>query len=252
MRRFCAGNLIGFYSTEIYIPVSVIAAFLRGVSRRIRQKRDTHTQATSLPVVKWKSLVDRKSISICEHRKSDGNVRISELGVICQFARGLSEGGTIFEIGTFDGRTTLNLALNSPACRVATLDLPPRTITRFAVESGERHYIEKTASGERFLKNSRMFPDAVNRIVQLYGDSAEFDFNPYEGECDLVFVDGSHAYEYALKDSHTAFRLRKNGGVIIWHDYGVWKGVTRALEELEENTGAGLYHIYGTSLVVCM
>jgi len=234
LRRFCAGNLIGFYSTEIYIPVSVIAAFLRGVSRRIRKKSDTHTQATSLPV------------------KSDGNVRISELGVICRFARGLSEGGTIFEIGTFDGRTTLNLALNSTACRVATLDLPPRAITRFAVESGERHYIEKTASGERFLKNSRMFPDAVNRIVQLYGDSAEFDFKPYEGECDLVFVDGSHAYEYALKDSHTAFRLRKNGGVIIWHDYGVWKGVTRALEELEENTGAGLYHIYGTSLVVCM
>jgi hypothetical protein len=40
------------------------------------------------------------------------------------------------------------------------------------------------------------------------------------------------------------------GGVIVWHDYGVWKGVTKGLEELEDQEGLGLKNIRGTSLVV--
>ena len=39
------------------------------------------------------------------------------------------------------------------------------------------------------------------------------------------------------------------GGMVIWHDYGVWPGVTRALEELEASRNLGLRHIRGTSLV---
>ncbi|MGM0665635.1 MAG: class I SAM-dependent methyltransferase [Thermodesulfobacteriota bacterium] len=252
MKRPYTSNLIGFYSTEIYLPVSVITDFLRGVSRNIRQKSDAHEQHTSLPVVQWKTLLGRKPIFICEREKSDGNIRLSELGILCQFARRLPENGMVFEIGTFDGRTTLNLALNSPSCQVTTLDLLSGSRTRLTVEPGEKVYIEKPLSGKRFLQNSEAFPDAVNRITQLFGDSAEFDFSSYEGRFDLVFVDGSHAYEYVLKDSETALRLRNTEGIIIWHDYGVWEGVTRALEELEERTGAGLYHIYGTSLVVCL
>ncbi|MBW1799456.1 MAG: hypothetical protein JRJ85_01880, partial [Deltaproteobacteria bacterium] len=47
----------------------------------------------------------------------------------------------------------------------------------------------------------------------------------------------------------TAMRLIRTGGVIIWHDYGIWEGVTRALEEMEEKNKWGLKHISGTSLV---
>ena len=65
-----------------------------------------------------------------------------------------------------------------------------------------------------------------------------------------MFVDGSHAYEYALADSDTAFRLVAPNGVVVWHDYGVWEGVTRALEEIEAARRLGLRHIGGTSLVV--
>jgi hypothetical protein len=38
-------------------------------------------------------------------------------------------------------------------------------------------------------------------------------------------------------------------GVVLWHDYGVWPGVTQALEELETARHLGLVHIRGTSLV---
>jgi hypothetical protein len=46
-------------------------------------------------------------------------------------------------------------------------------------------------------------------------------------------------------------RLVVPGGIIVWHDYGVWEGVTRALEEIEGNHKIGLRHIRGTSLVFC-
>jgi len=36
---------------------------------------------------------------------------------------------------------------------------------------------------------------------------------------------------------------------VLWHDYGVWSGVTQALEELDAARGLGLVNIAGTSLV---
>ena len=70
------------------------------------------------------------------------------------------------------------------------------------------------------------------------------------GRAGLVFVDGSHAHDYVIADTDTAFRLVRRQGVVIWHDYGVWEGVTRALEEIEASRHLGLRHVRGTSLVV--
>ena len=81
------------------------------------------------------------------------------------------------------------------------------------------------------------------------GDSATFDFSPYYGTCSLVFVDGSHAYDYALSDTDRALKLVGRNGVVIWHDYGIWEGVSQALEEIEREKNLGLESIRGTSLV---
>ena len=89
----------------------------------------------------------------------------------------------------------------------------------------------------------------ADRVARLSGDSATFDWSPHVGRAGLVFVDGSHAYDYVRKDSETAMRLVRPGGVVLWHDYGVWPGVTQALEELETARHLGLVHIRGTSLV---
>jgi hypothetical protein len=86
-------------------------------------------------------------------------------------------------------------------------------------------------------------------VVQLFGDSATYDWSPHHGRAGLVFVDGSHTYDYAGRDSETAMRLVRPRGVVLWHDYGVWPGVTQALEELETRRNLGLRHIRGTSLV---
>jgi predicted O-methyltransferase YrrM len=240
----------GFYATRIYLPCSSFAKKCRRVLAQITGKKKKFAQETRLPRVSWKQCVGKHSITIWEHQKQNGNVRISELGILAGLASGCVNNSNIFEIGTFDGRTTLNLAMNSPQlCKVFTLDLPPDVETKFAIADGERHMVEKPRSGSRYEKNRTNFPDSVKKITQLYGDSAAFDYLPYAKSCALIFVDGSHAYEYAMSDTRAAMDLLQDGGVIVWHDYGVWEGVTRALEELETANHYGLKHITGTSLV---
>ena len=111
-------------------------------------------------------------------------------------------------------------------------------------------FVEKMVPGERFRNGRRPWPAKATGIVQLLGDSATFDWSQHFGKAGLVFVDGSHAKDSARKDSDTAFRLVSEGGVVVWHDYGVWEGVTLALEELDAERKLGLRHVRGTSLVI--
>jgi predicted O-methyltransferase YrrM len=187
---------------------------------------------------------------LVECAKANGNVRLSELAVLAKAAAGAKAGTEIIEIGTFDGRTTLNLAANSaPACRIFTLDLLPSAATTFHLDPGEKAYVEKPLSGARFKNDSALVRPYTSKIVQLFGDSATFDWSAHFGKASLVFVDGSHTYQYVKKDTETAFKLAAKGGVIFWHDYGVWDGVTQALENFEACEKIGLLHIQGTSLV---
>jgi len=240
----------GFYATRVYLPLSGIARRWQNYSRRLRGKSDGLTHGTGLPQAPWTHCTRQRSIKIWEGGRANGNVRISELGILCAFASECADGSNVFEVGTFDGRTTLNLALNAPArCVVYTLDLPPDRDTAFPLLSGERHLVEKPKPGLRYEAHRDTRPAAVGKIRQLLGDSATFDFSPYEGSCSLVFVDGAHGYDYVLSDSRAAMAMASRGGVVVWHDYGVWPDVTRALDELEQRGGYGLRHIRGTSLV---
>ncbi len=246
MKELCCG----YYATRIYLPLSSWSRRWRRFFHRLRGKQDRFLQFNRLPEISWKQCARSHRPRIWEHTKENGNVRVSELGVLAALAADCPDGTNLFEIGTFDGRTTLNLALNAPPrCQVYTLDLPADVKTKFEIAKGERHMIDKPKSGVRIEKIRNRHPAAMARIHQLHGDSAAFDFAAYENSCSLVFVDGSHAYDYARSDTRAAMSLAQKGGVIIWHDYGIWEGVTRALEELEARDGCGLRNIRGTSLV---
>lgn len=240
----------GFYALSLYIPFSAFARSYRAFVGRLRGKQSRFLQVTKLPEASWHQVLSSRPVHVVEARKANGNVRISELGVLAKAAGEVAAGQSIVEIGTFDGRTTLNLAVNSgPDTKVFTLDLPPEVPTKFDLAKGERHFVEKPQPGARYRNCHAPWDASAKRITQLLGDSAAFDWSPYTGTAGLVFVDGSHAYDYAMADTETAFKLIAPGGIVIWHDYGVWEGVTKALEELEEKRQLGLKKIYGTSLV---
>jgi predicted O-methyltransferase YrrM len=177
---------------------------------------------------------------------NDGNVALVELLVLSRLVRELRP-KSIFEIGTFDGRTTLALASNAgDDALVYTLDLPAATPTALSIERSERAFVDKPASGARFRGT-----EAERKITQLFGDSATFDFSAYRAE--LVFVDASHAYEYVLNDSNRALGMLGTApGAIVWHDYGEWPGVTRALDQLASSDSrfGDLKWVEGTTLAI--
>lgn len=176
---------------------------------------------------------------------TDGNPTALELFCLGAIVRA-SGARHIFEIGTFDGATTLQLALNSPPdALICTLDLPADNIdrTRSPLLPQERPYALKPTSGARFLGTP-----VQTKIRQLYGDSAAFSAAPFAGRMDLVVVDGSHARDYVRSDSALARALARPGGWIVWHDYGVWPDVTAVLDELAGEFP--LVRLEATTLVV--
>ncbi|MGM0632193.1 MAG: class I SAM-dependent methyltransferase [Pseudomonadota bacterium] len=246
------GKLQGALALYLQLPMSGLARSWRRLSRRLRGKRDRGLQPVRLPPVRWQQLTGRRWPGLLEPSKANGNVRISELAILNALAGDVPDGDMLFEIGTFDGRTTVNLAAASPpGCTVCTLDLPPDVDTAHALAPGERHMVDKPESGARIRSYRETGAPFAARIRQLYGDSGTFDFSPHEGRCGLVFVDGSHAADYVRSDSRAAFRLLREGGLVVWHDYGIWQDVTTTLESLAEQDGLPIRYVRGTSLAVC-
>jgi predicted O-methyltransferase YrrM len=167
------------------------------------------------------------------------NVSWEEMCTLSQIVEAIAP-KTIFEFGTFDGRTTLHLALNaSHNALTYTVD----------AQSGEFEfsnddvYFDKVRVGEHVL-SSEVRP----RVVQLTGDSKTLDLSSFAGAVDFIFIDADHSYAGVMNDSKIAFKMASAGAVIVWHDYLLVGDVTRALVELARTRP--LVNLKGTSLVV--
>jgi predicted O-methyltransferase YrrM len=159
----------------------------------------------------------------------------------------------MFEFGTCTGRTAYLWARNSPSnARVVTITLRREDVTAYRRASGDndndvQHALDESAF-DSFLYTNTCVAD---KVQQLFGDSKGLDESPWAAQCDLVFVDGSHAKSYVASDSAKALRLVRPGGVVLWHDYRgprAAPGVYDALNELALQLP--LVHIAGTSFVV--
>ncbi len=191
-------------------------------------------------------------IRIIEPDGADGNVSFLELVVLNHLVAQRAP-DVVFELGTFDGRTALNLAANTPDQTITyTIDLPRSQMDSALLDlhPAERKYIDKGASGTRFVNAA-----ASGKIVQLFGDTASFDFSRWHGEVDFVFVDASHAAPYVRNDTEVALRLiGDRPGLIAWHDYNsVWRGVTEVLEEHQRSDPRlrNLVYVAGTTIALC-
>jgi predicted O-methyltransferase YrrM len=222
---------------EISVPIGLAREAHIAISRR---DRPSSLRVPSCPLTGL--FQGPQTVTLVDLEKVDGNTTLLEQLVILGLAkqRGVR---AVFEFGTFDGKTAANLAATlGPDAEILTIDLPAHQEAALPVEEAEVVYIHKEQSGAK----SRHF----SNVFQLYGDTARFDFTHWFGTRDLVFVDASHAYDYVLSDSELALQLLRPDGLLLWHDYGVWPGVTEALNDLHraDPRFAGMKHVEGTSL----
>lgn len=174
-----------------------------------------------------------------------GNVKQHELLTLCAVVRHI-DARRLFEFGTFDGQTTWHLAANSgPEARVLTLDLPPDHPAR----RNPKH--DRTVGSIFGVGVAGQYANTseAGKIEQLYGDSLEFDPEPYRGQIDFCFIDASHEYRHVQRDTTNARIMVRPGGAIFWHDYSRWwPGVQKCLDELSDRLP--VYRIPNSSLGV--
>ena len=153
----------------------------------------------------------------------------------------------IFEIGTFDGGTTVNLAANASEDSVVyTADLPASFDNfKLKISSVSDNQSEHNNVGIQYRKSA--FKD---RIKQIFEDSAAIDFTKLDPPFDLFFIDGCHDYAYVKADTENAFKYTRKGGVILWHDYGMIKDVSDYVDEIADKYA--IRAIRGCRLAVCI
>jgi predicted O-methyltransferase YrrM len=140
-----------------------------------------------------------------------------------------SNATNILEIGTYNGNTTFNLAANSPdAAMITTVDLPPdwNGKLELKVPNLSINVEKRTKIGSQF-KNTKY----EKKIKQIFSDSAKIDWSRLSIPFDIVFIDGCHYYEYVKMDTQNSLRHLKSGGILIWHDYGMYKDVSKVVDE---------------------
>ena len=179
-----------------------------------------------------------------------GNVSVEELCKICLIVKWIKP-KRILELGTYNGMTTLQMALNAPAGSTTyTLDLSPEQMASIKLgkldELVSKHFKEKfnTKTGSYFSGRSDV------SITQLWGDTATFDYSVIGGKADIIFIDAAHDYENKRRDTDNALRLLAPGGVILWHDYAEVANpeVTKCLMEYAKEYK--IFHLRNTDLAV--
>ena len=180
-----------------------------------------------------------------------GNVSIEELCKICLIVKFIKP-NKILEIGTYNGMTTLQMALNAPeSCITYTLDLPDEISASLELSELD-NYVSKHFKQRFGTKTGSYFENRSDvNVVQKLGDSATFDYLEEVGaDFDIIFIDAAHDYNNKKIDTENAFKLLSKGGVILWHNYNdvCCPDVTKYLADISDKYK--IFHLRNTMLAV--
>jgi predicted O-methyltransferase YrrM len=203
----------------------------------------------SLPKIALDELIQGNSEIILKNFNiREGNISAYELLVIASLIS-LRQPVNLLEIGTFDGNTTLQMAVNAPSRSVVhTIDLPDgETATAVPILQEDVKFVidEK----KKFRRYGGTLEE--KNIEQHFGDSTTYDFAKFttNGPIDFCFIDGGHSYECVKSDTEKALRILSEDAIVLWHDFNPnCPGVYSYLCQLSET--APIYHIEGTSLAI--
>lgn len=135
-------------------------------------------------------------------------------------------GGTIVEIGSFHGRSTIVLASACPDDATviaidphAGNDRGPREIEGYEYEASEDH--------DTFVRN--LLTAGVGDQVRHVRMSSDVALSEIDGEIDVLYVDGAHRYALARADIGRYGSRVRRGGTMLIHDSFSSIGVTGAI-----------------------
>ncbi len=132
--------------------------------------------------------------------QSNGRIQVADLELLERVCRGC-EAGTILEIGSADGGSSVVLA----------------NMVRQQDPTGGAIYCIEPAPRQRMVDN--MADYGLQRYYQIiHGYSPWVGHDTVPGEIDLLFIDGYHLVRWTLMDYHFWTPRVRPGGIIVFHD----------------------------------
>lgn len=221
----------------------------KGFRKKLYQSDFFFQQIPSkIPKRSLEDLIECPELKLGNFFSRNGNLSPYELLAIASIARARGA-KRLLEIGTFDGNTTLQLALNTPEdALIHTIDLPEGDLdTKEPVLESDLTFMADTQK----LRRKFLETPVAHKVQQHLGDSTSYDFSQFakEGSLDFIFIDGGHSYECVKSDTENARKVLAHNGCILWHDFTPhFGGVYQFLHELSGELE--LIHIEGTNLVI--
>lgn len=199
----------------------------------------------------WGAFSSDDRVELPTRLTDGGGTSLNELLVLASVTRVLQP-RKIFEIGTFNGRTTSAFILNAPPeAEIVTLDLPPEestpTMNEKDVLTTDKELIERRKVGH-YIHDLHL----EDRCQQVFCNSLQFDPLPHEGTVEMGFIDGAHTQPFVQNDTVKMAIMASERGLVFWHDYG-GKGHFRSLANYLESLAKDIpmYRVGGTTLAWC-
>lgn len=181
-------------------------------------------------------------------RRGHGGTSLLETMLIIAATR-IVDARRVFEIGTFLGSNTLNMALNLPDdAKVFTLDLDEQHAVGLEQLPEDAPLTQMHLASQSSLDFAGTA--AASKISTLIGNSITFDFSPWKGSIDFSFIDGGHDFLTVKSDTENALEMAaaEKLSCIMWHDYRSWEypALTCYLDDLSKEHE--IFHIEDTTL----
>jgi hypothetical protein len=156
---------------------------------------------------------------------------------------------TYFEFGTLLGVETLNMAANlPPETRIYTLDLDEESARTLEQDEHDKPLTKIHMESQARL--AFLGTAYEQRVTRLFGDSKRFDFSPFAGKIDMIYVDGGHDLPTLASDTDNALGMltSSHAACIAWHDFqnAAYPQVTKYLSERSQSLE--LFHVEETRL----
>jgi hypothetical protein len=167
-----------------------------------------------------------------------------EARVLFNAALRVGPGGTIVEVGSTWGRSTVVLATAAAAIGARVVAIDPHDGVVSAVDDGVMRF---EPTWETFLATlATCGVDAV--VTPIRGRSVE---TQWRDPIDLLFVDGMHDHESVAADTEHFMPWIPSGGQLAFHDYGAhFPGVQRNVNGLLAGPHATLVDAAGALVVL--
>lgn len=192
----------------------------------------SYGNAARVPIQKIFSGIEDCGVEIRNAYKRNPitSLDFQEAGALCAIAK-FMQAKKVLEIGTFDGNTTLNLAVNTvESAKITTIDLPLDWDGKSALDIPAlyNNVTDRNEVGEQYKSDSEI----NKKINQVYCDTGSLNWDELGGPFDLVFIDGCHHKVYVKNDTENALKILSESGILVWHDYGMIEDVSEVADEL--------------------